>query len=74
MFKGCRKSDMPPHIFSSAQIAYHQMMNTGNDQSLVLTGCSGSGKSQNVRNVLRYLTNVSGTISGQVTGKTLAFF
>ncbi|XP_039251994.2 unconventional myosin-XVIIIa-like isoform X2 [Styela clava] len=72
MFKGCRRSDMPPHIFAAAQTAYSEMTSTGADQSLLMTGHSGSGKSQNIRHVLKYLTTIAGTVNNQVTGDKLS--
>lgn len=66
MFRGCRREDMPPHIFAAAQQAYHSMLSTRSDQSLVLMGVSGSGKTFNARFLLKYLgsfTDGTGTIT-----------
>ena len=49
---------MPPHIFAAGQQAYRDMMVTRGDQSLILLGLSGSGKTFNARYLLRYLTTV----------------
>jgi len=55
MFKSCRLEDMPPHIYSTAQAAYRALLSTRKDQSLILIGRSGSGKTTNFRHVLTYL-------------------
>ena len=55
MFRGCRREDMPPHVFAAAQQAYHSMLSSRSDQSLVLMGVSGSGKTFNTRFLLKYL-------------------
>ena len=55
MFRGCRREDMPPHIFAAAQQAYHSMLSSRSDQSLILMGVSGSGKTFNTRFLLKYL-------------------
>ena len=68
MFKGCKQEDMPPHIFASAQIAYREMLNTRQDQSLVVMGRSGSGKTYNIRHLLHYLVVSAGTVNNVVTG------
>jgi len=47
--------DMPPHVYSVARAAYESLRNTAQNQSIVLLGHSGSGKTTNVRHVLEYL-------------------
>jgi len=69
MFKGCKQEDMPPHIFASAQIAYREMLNSRQDQSIVLMGRSGSGKSYNAHHLLHYMAMSAGSVGGVLTGK-----
>ncbi len=48
MFKGCRREEeTAPHIFAVAQSAYRQLLTTRQDQTIVLLGKSGSGKTTN---------------------------
>ncbi|KAK5969195.1 Myosin-XVIIIa, partial [Trichostrongylus colubriformis] len=54
LFKGCRRGQMPAHIYATAQ----QM--TGQNQCIVLTGNSGSGKTTQLRNFVHYLAEVAG--------------
>ena len=61
---------MPPHIFAMGQQAYRSMMVTREDQSLILMGLSGSGKTFNARYLLRYLTTVGQQLEhGPVTSE-----
>lgn len=60
---------MPPHIFAAGQQAYHSMLLTNSDQSLVLMGVSGSGKTFNARYLLRYLATVGYVEEGPVTSE-----
>ena len=69
MFRGCRREDMPPHIFAMGQQAYRDMMITRQDQSLILMGLSGSGKTFNARYLLRYLTTIGQPEYGPVTSE-----
>lgn len=69
MFRGCRRADMPPHIFAMGQQAYRDMMVTHQDQSLILMGLSGSGKTFNARYLLRYLTTVGQPEQGPVSSE-----
>lgn len=59
LFHGCQMEDMPPHIYATAQAAYRNMMDTGQNQSLVLMGHSGSGKTTNLKQILYYYTVVA---------------
>ncbi|XP_017268076.1 unconventional myosin-XVIIIa isoform X4 [Kryptolebias marmoratus] len=61
MFKGCRKEDTAPHIYSMAQAAYRNLLTTRQDQSIVLLGKSGSGKTTNCQHIIQYLVTVAGS-------------
>lgn len=67
MFRGCRREDMPPHVFASGQQAYQRMMSSNQDQSLILTGLSGAGKTFNARYLLRYLATIGHSDSSLIT-------
>lgn len=77
MFKGCRREDMAPHIYAVAQTAYRAMLMSRQDQSIVLLGSSGSGKTTSFQHLVQYLTTIAGTSGSKVfsgeagaTGKT----
>lgn len=63
MFRGCKSEDMPPHIYSLAQSAYNGMLASRRDQSIVLLGRSGSGKTTNFKHVLHYLVLAAGALN-----------
>lgn len=65
MFKGCRREDTSPHIYAVAQAAYRSMLMSRQDQSIVLLGSSGSGKTTNCQHLVQYLATVAGS-SGKV--------
>ncbi|KAM9320551.1 unconventional myosin-XVIIIa isoform 1-T1 [Gastrophryne carolinensis] len=67
MFKGCRREDTSPHIYAVAQAAYWNMLMTRQDQSVVLLGSSGSGKTTSCQHLIQYLATISGS-----TGKILS--
>lgn len=71
MFKGCKTEDMPPHIFSMAQSAYHSMLQTRRDQSLVFLGRSGAGKTINFKHCIQYLVQAVGTLNKFLTMEKL---
>jgi myosin heavy subunit len=50
---------MPPHVFGLAGCAYHNLLTTGANQSVILSGESGSGKTEASKLVLIYLMEMS---------------
>ena len=73
MFRGCRPEDMPPHIYAVAQTAYRGLLATRRDQSVVLMGRSGSGKTTNARHLMQYYLVSAGCVSAALTGKISMF-
>lgn len=69
MFRGCKQEDMPPHIFAAAQSAYRNMLATRMDQSVVLMGHSGSGKTINSRHIMHYLAAAASSQHSALTGE-----
>ncbi|CAH8494914.1 unnamed protein product [Schistosoma intercalatum] len=45
-----------PHVFSMAEECLYQLSSTQNNQSIIITGTSGSGKTEATKHILRYLT------------------
>ncbi|XP_045427024.1 unconventional myosin-XVIIIa isoform X8 [Pipistrellus kuhlii] len=66
MFKGCRREDMAPHIYAVAQTAYRAMLMSRQDQSIVLLGSSGSGKTTSCQHLVQYLATIAGTGGNKV--------
>uniref|UniRef100_A0A8C1YIN0 Myosin XVIIIAb n=1 Tax=Cyprinus carpio TaxID=7962 RepID=A0A8C1YIN0_CYPCA len=61
MFKGCRREDTAPHIYAVSQSAYRNLLTTRQDQSIVLLGKSGSGKTTNCQHLVQYLVSIAGS-------------
>ncbi|XP_058416192.1 unconventional myosin-XVIIIa isoform X3 [Diceros bicornis minor] len=66
MFKGCRREDMAPHIYAVAQTAYRAMLMSRQDQSIILLGSSGSGKTTSCQHLVQYLATITGTSGNKV--------
>lgn len=69
MFKGCRREDTAPHIYAVAQSAYRNLLTTQQDQSVVLLGKSGSGKTTNCQHLVQYLVSMAGSTGKIFSGK-----
>ena len=50
----------PPHVFAVAHTAYTNMLSDAVDQSVVISGESGAGKSEATKLILQFLTDLSG--------------
>ncbi|MFH4975774.1 hypothetical protein AB6A40_002483 [Gnathostoma spinigerum] len=58
MYMGKRKSEMPPHLFAVSDEAYRNMLLDHENQSMLITGESGAGKTENTKKVIAYFATV----------------
>ena len=58
-YRGKRRSEMPPHLYSIADNAYQNMMIDRDNQSMLITGESGAGKTVNTKKVIQYFSLIA---------------
>ena len=61
VYRGKRRNEVPPHIFAIAEGAYHSMCLKCKNQSVLITGESGAGKTENTKKVITYFAFVGST-------------
>ncbi|XP_032059649.1 unconventional myosin-Vb-like [Aythya fuligula] len=61
-YSGREMGDMDPHIFALAEEAYKEMVRFGKNQSLIISGESGAGKTASAKYAMRYFTTVGGCL------------
>uniref|UniRef100_A0A8C3BER3 Myosin VC n=1 Tax=Cairina moschata TaxID=8855 RepID=A0A8C3BER3_CAIMO len=72
-YSGQNMGDMDPHIFAVAEEAYKQMARNNKNQSIIVSGESGAGKTVSARYTMRYFATVSkSTSNAHVEDKVLA--
>lgn len=72
-YRGQGMGDLEPHIFAVAEEAYTKLEREGHDQSIIVSGESGAGKTVSAKYTMRYFATVGGsTTETQVEKKVLA--
>merc|ERR1719266_419579 len=59
LYLGKRKNEVPPHLWAITETAYRNMLTNSKDQSMLITGESGAGKTENTKKVISYLAAVA---------------
>ena len=59
MYRGRSREDTKPHIFAVADEAFRKLVTANENQSILVTGESGAGKTENTKKVIQYLAAVA---------------
>ncbi|XP_010765413.1 myosin-7 [Notothenia coriiceps] len=63
-YRGKKRSEAPPHIYSISDNAYQNMLSDRENQSVLITGESGAGKTVNTKRVIQYFASIA-AVSGK---------
>ncbi|XP_061588850.1 myosin-7-like [Cololabis saira] len=64
-YRGKKRSEAPPHIFSISDNAYQYMLADRENQSILITGESGAGKTVNTKRVIQYFASIAAAPTGK---------
>ena len=51
------QKELEPHLFKLAEDAYQSMLASAKNQEIIISGVSGSGKTESAKLMLAYLAN-----------------
>ncbi|RKF81436.1 Myosin-11 [Golovinomyces cichoracearum] len=63
MYKGQEREVTKPHIYAMADEAFRNLVDEGENQSILVTGESGAGKTENTKKIIQYLAAVANSDS-----------
>ncbi|CAF3919996.1 unnamed protein product [Rotaria sp. Silwood2] len=70
MYRGRKRAEVAPHLYAIADNAYSNMLRDRENQSMLITGESGAGKTENTKKVIQYFALVAAAgVKKEDTGK-----
>ena len=58
-YQSVKLGELPPHIFAIADDTYNSMLSSKQDQSVIISGESGAGKTESTKFLLHHILNLS---------------
>jgi myosin heavy chain 6/7 len=59
MYRGKKRTEVAPHLYAISDNAYSNMLRDRENQSMLITGESGAGKTENTKKVIQYFALVA---------------
>ncbi|KPP72940.1 unconventional myosin-XV-like, partial [Scleropages formosus] len=65
-YQGKSQQCNPPHVYAIAEAAYFQSQNSTQEQCIVISGQSGSGKTEAAKRIMQYLSGINLKLSSHM--------
>lgn len=62
-YKKKQRDEAPPHIYATTDLAFRNLLEMFENQSILVTGESGAGKTENTKKVIQYLAAITSSHS-----------
>ena len=70
-YKEKMRHELTPHVYSTSSLAYRGLRNYDRNQSILVSGESGAGKTETVKILMSHLAHISGRRNDQTITKVL---
>ncbi len=65
LYRGKKRNEVPAHLYCVADTAYASMLRDRENQSMLITGESGAGKTENTKKVIQYFAFVAASATAK---------
>lgn len=65
-YRGKNRLETVPHVYAVAESAYYAMRSYGDNQTVIISGESGAGKTEAAKRIMQYIAAVSGEGGGGI--------
>ncbi|OMH86142.1 Myosin-2 [Zancudomyces culisetae] len=67
-YSGRILGELEPHLFAIAEDAYQGLVRDGKNQSIIVSGESGAGKTVSAKHIMRYFASTTAKVTSPTTG------
>nr|CCA16029.1 myosinlike protein putative [Albugo laibachii Nc14] len=62
---------LQPHVYATSAAAYQHLLQTGSNQSILVSGESGAGKTETTKIIMQHLTSIAGGLDDSTVDKVI---